>query len=442
MVVGAGLAGLSAAYELVQAGHRVTLLEAQLRAGGRVQTFRAPFADGLYADAGAARIPDFHEWTLSYVKHFNLTLEPFYPSEGSSVYFIRGRRYKCRVGESLALSDLPLELTPEERKLGLAGLDEKYVVPALKRLGDPSAAEWPPESLKEYDRMTWLEFLRRQGASPGAIALLELGSAFAGDSALDYLRDDFSHHAKSLYKIQGGNDLLPKAFAARLSQNISYGSPVVSIEHGAQDVRVTFLQTGAPQTLTADHLIVAMPFSVLRRIKISPPFSPEKQRAINELKYDPVVRMFLQTRRKFWLDEGANGFALTDHPMEIWDPTWNQAGPRGILVSYMMDTLGGRMTELATDKRANTVVEEMEKVHPGLRDNLEGVVTKVWAEDEWARGAYAVFDPGQITSLGPHIARPEGRVHFAGEHASSWPGWMQGALESGNRVAREINEAA
>ena len=86
-------------------------------------------------------------------------------------------------------------------------------------------------------------------------------------------------------------------------------------------------------------------------------------------------------------------------------------------------------------------LEQMEKVYPAIRENFEVGASKCWDEDEWARGDYAWFKPGQMTSLIPHIARPEGRIHFAGEHASAWPGWMQGALESGNRAAREINEA-
>ncbi len=141
--MGAGLAGLSAAYELTQAGHDVAILEAQTRPGGRVQTIREPFSDGLYAEAGAGRIPDTHDWTLKYVKHFALTLDPFYPSDGFSINYIRGQRYKVRPGENMDISQLPLDLTPEERKLGLTGLDEKYVAPALRKLGHFEASDWP-----------------------------------------------------------------------------------------------------------------------------------------------------------------------------------------------------------------------------------------------------------------------------------------------------------
>jgi monoamine oxidase len=92
--------------------------------------------------------------------------------------------------------------------------------------------------------------------------------------------------------------------------------------------------------------------------------------------------------------------------------------------------------------RVNSVLGLVEKVHPHIRLNFEVGASKCWDEDEWARGAYAWYKPGQMTKLLPHVARPEGRVHFAGEHASSLFGWMQGALESGNRAALEVNDAS
>lgn len=121
MVVGAGLAGLVAGYELTEAGHEVTILEAQLRPGGRVLTLREPFSDGLYAEAGAARIPDNHDLTLHYVKHFGLTLVPFFPNELAMVFLIGGKRIRGRSWTDLDLSQVPLNLAAEERRLGMSG---------------------------------------------------------------------------------------------------------------------------------------------------------------------------------------------------------------------------------------------------------------------------------------------------------------------------------
>ncbi len=442
LVLGAGLAGLAAAYELTQAGHDVILLEASTRAGGRVWTLREPFSDGLYAEAGAGRIPETHDLTLKYIKLFGLTLDPFYPSKAASLYFIRGKRIQVQPGETLDLSTLPFDLTPEERRLGLDGLEGKYIDPVLAELGNPGAPGWPPEKLRKYDHMTWPEFLRSRGASPGAVALLTALSGWEYDSALDFLRDDLGHRgAKHLSKIHGGNDLLPRAFAARLAEKIRYSTPVVRIEQDARSARAICLQAGSPQTISADRLICAIPFSCLKGIQIAPRFSTEKHRAIEQLIYDPVVRVFCQTKTKFWAAEGLNGFADTDDPMEIWNPTHDQPGNRGILMCYLEDGLTRRVAAMPEAERIRFGLAAMERAHPGLREHVESVMSLCWAEQPWARGAYTVFTPGQITSLTSVIRQLEGRVHFAGEHASSWPGWMQGAIESGLRAGREVQEA-
>src|SRR5262245_35366155 len=124
IIVGAGLAGLSAAYELTQAGHDVTVLEARTRPGGRVHTLRDPFADGLYADAGAARIPDHHHFTLQYAELFGLKLDPFQPVDLPSIYHVRGKRIRVTRGQNM---EWPYDLSAEERTLGLDGMRQKYI---------------------------------------------------------------------------------------------------------------------------------------------------------------------------------------------------------------------------------------------------------------------------------------------------------------------------
>jgi monoamine oxidase len=447
IIVGAGLSGLSAAYELSQLGHDVTILEAQMRPGGRVQTLREPFSDGLYAEAGAARIPESHTYTLKYAKLFELKLDPFYPSKLDSVGYMRGTRLVIKQNTPPDLSRLPLKLTPEEMKAGVWGLWTKYVGPkmleSLGSVNDVASLNWPPPPLKKFDDVTYVDFLRAQGASPDAIALMMLGFANPEDdriSALESLREVALNQGK-LVKIRGGTDLLPRAFAQRLAAQIRYHSPVARIEQDTQSVRAFYTDaSGANQTMTADYLLCTIPFSVLRRMEVSPKFSPEKQRTIEQMSYLPVTRIFLQSRKRFWESAGLNGFGLSDMPEEVWHPTWDQPGARGLLMSYLRGSAAHRVAKMEETDRIRFMLEHMEKIHPGIRENFEGGVSKAWEEDEWARGAFTHLEPGQMFGLMPHVARAEGRIHFAGEHASAWHGWMQGALESGNRAAREINE--
>jgi len=443
IIIGAGLAGLSAAHELTQAGHDVTILEARTRPGGRVHTLRDPFAEGLYAEAGASRIPNHHHFTLKYVELFGLTLDPFEPVDLPSVYHVRGKRLLLTPGQKV---EWPYDLTAEERALGLNGMRQKYVWSMLDEVGDVTDPNWPPQDLlRKYDQMNRSDLWRSRGASEEAIALLSLGGIddrIETWSALFMLRNQALNRKRSQYsKIRGGNDLLPRAFAGRLAEKIFYGSPVVRIEQNAQVVKAVFRRAAAYHTLVGEYLICAVPFSVQKNIEVVPAFSIEKQWAIEQLPYLSASKIFLQSKKRFWAVAGQSGFATTDLPVsQVWDVTYKQPGTRGILQAFPISLHSRRITDMTEQERIKLVLEQVERIYPGMREHFEGGVSKCWDEDEWTRGASAYYKPGQFSSLLPHVARPEGRIYFAGEHTSVWiDGWMQGALESGNRVAREVN---
>jgi len=396
-----------------------------------------------YAEAGAQFVPDSHRLTMKYIKLFNLPLTQAEPSSQASVYHMRGKG--VLVNEGIA-TDWPLELTPEEKRLGLTGMMRKYIDPVLKEMGDAAAADWPLQEHEKYDKLTMSEFLRMRGASPGAVELFRMGYLeINGDgidsySALSGLRDLLLGHGEKDYKIKGGSDLLPKALASELADKILYGTPVVKIEHNEKNVRVTFLRAGSHQAVTADHLICAVPFPTLKKIEVSSRFPPDKQKAIEQLQYTSVTRVYLQVGRKFWQDERLSGEAHIDDPRMDLSPL-GIPGERDIYECFITGPQAREVMSMRETKRLTYVLEQAQKVLPGLRENFEGGASKSWDEDEWAKGAWAWYKPGEMASLLPQSSRAEGRVHFAGEHTSAWPGWMQGAFESGNRVAKEINEA-
>ena len=357
LILGAGMAGLVAAYELSKSGHDVTVLEARTRPGGRVHTLREPFSDGLFAEEGAARIPENHDVTLKYVKEFALPLEPFYPSRLNAVRFDRGRR-----------EEVPIDGFTDAMTQNYGG---------------------------------------------------ELGG-----------------NPERWQKIVGGTDMLPKAFAQRLGDKIHYSSAVVRIEQDERQTRVVFLKAGQRQTLTADRVLCTIPFSVLRNIEL-PALSERKRDIIKNTRYDAVSRVYLQTRNRFFEEKGLNGFAFTSGAIEIWQPTWNQPGPRGILMTYARPGEAEKITKLNENDRVATTLTQLDGIFAGLKENFERGATKCWMDDEWSRGAWAFVG---LSNFFTAVASDE-RIHFAGEHLSTWSSWMQGALTSGLRAVKEIDEA-
>ena len=139
-----------------------------------------------------------------------------------------------------------------------------------------------------------------------------------------------------------------------------------------------------------------------------------------------------------WLGRGTQRFGSSDKNFEVWHPTYNKPGRRGLLQAYFYEDYARQLDAMSEGERTERMIGDMDEVHPGLRQHLETVVTKSRQRDPWQEGAYTVHHPGQLEWF-PAICRREGKVWFAGEHASPWPTWMQGAIASGIKAAREID---
>lgn len=349
VVVGAGMAGLVAAYELGRAGHHVTVVEARDRVGGRVLTIREPFTSDLFAEAGAARIPPQHDLSLGYARHFGLALDPFYPRAGAYVRLAEGVRTR---------------------------------VPA----------------------------------------------------------SDFLQVKPDYVKVRGGSERLPLAMASALETPVLLHDPVTSVEH--EPGRAVQVRTAGGLELSTDRVLCTVPVPVLHRIDFEPPLSAEKIRAADGgFDYRASTRVFVELRERFWEDDGENGWAETDWPEELWHPTWDLPAGPGVLLSYVRGDRAMELDALDPEARVARVLEHWEDVFPGVGGWAQRWTSHAWALDPWSGGAWAAPTSVQDAELGSHVGRAEGRLHFAGEHASSARGWMQGALASGLRAAREIHEA-
>ena len=272
VVVGAGLAGLAAAYELDRAGHEVTVLEARSYPGGRVRTLRGQFADGLYAEAGGQSFyPVEPNYAAKYVAEFGLKKEP--SARALDFYYLRGQAIRPDDQEP----EWPFDLTAEERGLGLAGMREKYLAPAISELRSLSTVDgWSDEAVERFDGISFGEIMRSRGASSAAVELLNLSQLdYLGEgadrySALDMLGGSFNVVEKvrtltgDFFSLAGGNDLLPRAFARRLGQRIRYGEALTRLEWSDRQAKAHSDALNGRQSITADFVLLAIPFSLLR----------------------------------------------------------------------------------------------------------------------------------------------------------------------------------
>jgi monoamine oxidase len=462
VIVGAGLAGLVTAYELEKRGHRVTILEADPRhIGGRVRTLR--FGGGLYGEAGAMRIPTRHDITRKYISEFGLTLRPFVLSNPQAYLYVRGQRHRAAdAKEVLRL----FKLRDDEKTKSPDDFWNDSVVKALKDMTDAEKKDLVADAVetakfRAIDQQSLQQLCQSAGLSDEAIEFVMVTSgseSLLPFAATEALREELLEvWTQGFDEIVGGTDRLASAFAARLRSKPKLGVPVHRLAQDASRGRAIafYREGGVEKRVEGDYLLCTIPYSVLSRIEVQPEFSPPKWRAIRELNYDSSTKVLAVATRRFWeTDDGIyGGGTFTDLPtVSTYYPSDNATAkdatvsrkPGVMLASYSWGQPARRLASMAHRERAVEVLRHLARIHPQLL--TPGIVahTASWSWDNhpWSSGAFTLFLPGQHSELQSTIVAPEGRIHFAGEHASLAHSWMQGALESGLRATREMLEAA
>src|SRR5262245_33967328 len=445
IVMGAGLAGLVAAYELKQQGHEVIVLEAQNRVGGRVLTCRE-FAPGLHAEFGAMRIPRSHELTLKYCALFGLPMVPFVMGNPKGLVHVRGQRMTMEEAHR-SPDRLPFDLAPHERGKSCDQLWTEAIADIKALLVREGPSAW--EAIRaQYDRYSLYDFLRHRNFSDGAIeyyAVMNFVEADLHNAVMEILREDLEGAYVDMQTIEGGMDRLPNAFYAALQQEIRFGTEVRAIDRTETSVTVHVRTEAGSYSVTGDYAICAIPFPCLRTIELGQPFSPDKMRAIRQLNYHASTKILFQVRHRFWEQEDGilRGATVTDLPIRRMNyPSPTPATERGILLaSYTWGQDALQWGAMDAETRLEEALDDVSRIHPRVREEYEIGTSYAWYADRWARGAFALFTPDQQTELQAAIVQPEGRVHFAGEHCSLYHAWIQGAIESGIRAAREIHGA-
>jgi monoamine oxidase len=446
VIVGAGMAGLVAGYELKHAGHNPIIIEGQQRVGGRVYTLRQPFTEGLYAEVGAMRIPRAHKLTLAYIEKFDLLTNDFTMDNPNAYYFIGGN--KIRAAQAVANPALlGFDVFEKEHGQTAGQMYSKAIQPLMDILEKHGDSAWD-EIVERYDQYSTREFLELNGWSEGMIemfGLLANQESVLNSSFLELFREDSGNYYTNMVEIQGGTDRLPHAFMPEMKNNIRFGAKMIAIDQSPSNVTVHYRTSAGRFHETGDYAIITVPFPVLRHVEVLKPFARSKQRAIRQLHYDASAKILFQCKRRFWEEDDGifGGGTLTDLPIRnLYYPDHGRETGRGIiLASYTWSEDAQRWGSLLHHDRIEQALENVAQIHPQVLKEFEVGASWMWHDDEFAGGAFALFDPGQQTLFHEKIITPEGRIHFGGEHASLHHAWIQGAIESGLREAIAIHLA-
>lgn len=430
IVVGAGLAGLSAAVRLLKDGARVTVVEAQDRVGGRVLTIRDVFAYGQHAEAGGDFIDRSQEDIRHLADEYGLSVRPILRRGFSFVrYKDRGTILGRPIKGERAWKPLMDQAKPWLDAYHRA--EQRWESAVARSLAQRSVAQWLDEIDADARMRAMVCGLRGFFlADPDDLSLLVLIEQLASEAP----------GQEAMGRIEGGNDRLPHAMADELGEAVHLNTVARAVRDEHSSLRVTVEGAGGDRTqIKADYVILAVPVTALRAIEITPDLPPEQAKAFERLKYGRVTKSSLQFSRRFWKRHGRSPAYGTDGPTgAIWDANEEQRGPAGIL-TFMA---GGQASEdtqkiLAQDGVAG-LVRALDWLKPGNAELLRHHHV-TWEHDPWSQGGYAFFDPSFDPAWRPWLARPHGRVLFAGEHTSiKWQGYMNGAVESGLRAAAEV----
>ncbi|MFD5849923.1 flavin monoamine oxidase family protein [Cytobacillus oceanisediminis] len=456
IVVGAGMSGLVAASLLKAAGHDVTVLEATQRVGGRIFTMREPFMDGMYLDVGAMRIPHTHPLVLEYIKKFRLKVNEFRNTTPQDLIFANGIKINRTIYQQNP-DILRYPVAPHEKGKTAEELLTMAIKPVADFINQNPAQNWNI-IVREFDRYPMSFFLRYNpvgpSLSPGALESIKVLLGLEGFPELSFpaiLRELLPLFSPDIhfYEVEGGNDKLPIAFLPQLKEDLYFGYQMTKIEQDPQQVTIHARHTLSqkPLTVSGDLAILTIPFSLLSFVEIVPrqSFSPNKWKAIRELHYVSSTKIGLQFKQRFWEREGLQGGKLmTDLPIRFAAYPSHLIGSSGsgiIMASYTWEDDTLSWDNLKEGDRIRNALDNLAVVHGNqVYEYFLTGASHSWSQYPFSGGAFSMFKPNQETELFPFIPVPEGRVHFAGDHTSLAPGWIEGAIQSGIRVAREVTD--
>jgi monoamine oxidase len=444
-IVGAGLAGLTCAYRLKQAGLTAQIYEASPRIGGRC--WSSHDFDPLIGEHGGELIDQGHTAMRQLVSELGFTLDNLLQGEPSGTedfYWVNGGKY-----------------TYDQLLDDLDGLYQK-----LHK--DTTAASYPTlwnsytQRGWELDHMSIIDWLDESVPNGGSKSNLgrvldiayniEYGAECSQQSALNLIyllgyqgQGQFRVFGKSneKYHVRGGNDQVASALASALGGQISTETPLTSIRRNSDE---TFTLGFGGSSVTADHVVLALPFSLLRDVNYAKAgFEPLKVTAIKELPMGTNSKLHVEFKDRFWYAAGNNGNTYADTGYQnTWEVSRAQGGGKGkgLLIDYTGGNIGASFGSGTPSSRAQQFMSQLQPLFPGtnILSHWTGrAIVDFWTGYRWTKGSYSYWKVGQYTKFSGMEKERQGNCHFAGEHTSQdSQGYLNGAVETGERAAGEI----
>lgn len=470
VILGAGVAGLTSAYELGRAGYEVTVIEARAFAGGRSQTARKGFQltelggetqtcnfdDGFYINHGPWRIPFHHRSTLHYVKEFGVEVELFNnDNDNSYMYATTGKG--------------PLANKPV-RKMEVAADMRGNAAEILAKVVQSGSLD---QQLGAGDKELFLEYLKSEGwleakdykyrgtdgrgwiAKPGAGLHPGVPSkpyAFADvlDSGAWRVLQSVSEwdQQRTMFQPKGGMYMIPRGFVEKggVGEKIRYSTVVEKIRQNAKGVEISVVDDKGQKSLVkADYCICTIPLSVLKTIDNG--LSPAKKAAMDGAAYAPVGKIGLQMKRRFWEEDHwiYGGHVYTDDMdiVSISLPSTNWLGQKGVLLGYyQFFANAAKVSAMTHAERTNFALDFGQKVFPAYRESFEASFSVAWHRVKYNLGGWAMWSDESRARDYPVLLEPEGRIYLAGEHLSYIGGWQAGGIESAWMQIAELHKHA
>ncbi|MDW8295250.1 MAG: FAD-dependent oxidoreductase [Raineya sp.] len=416
LILGAGIAGLTAAYTLSKQNVSVKVLEARTRIGGRIFTYSFPQNTQLHTELGAEWVGESHNVMKGLCQELGLTLV----------------KHQFQIDWLLGNKFYKAENPPFSKELN--SKLQKFFADFLKM---------SEKQQRKLDQISWWRFLINNGFSEIDLACRELndstdfGESIRFISAFDALSEyaNSSEYNEMDYKIQGGNENFVKALAQKIgNSNILTGKKVKTIRQEGKKVQVT---CGDDSTYQADKVICTLPTYALSQVQFEPDLPENKKLALEQLQYARIIKMAVLFRERFWQKDN---FALcTDLEGHfVFHTTQNQPSRQGILHFY---TIGDKAYSLARqnkETRKKIVVQTLEPLFGNVEPLIEDIVGYYWGSDAYTQGAYALYQLGQWFGIRNVLAQPFKNIFFAGEHIADWQGFMEGAAQTGKEIAEKL----